>query len=187
MQSVATRSSHGTTTSVRCRRSEHELDDSPQTFQPDDRRARPDARALVRLPRRGGLGRSEYLPPARSADDKQPHRISDQADQCPGERNGKILVKRPRQRDPAVASRHPQRLSTAEKLRDPLARQPNRSQPIPHYCPLKPTTFRGMHPAIPQAASSRDNRHRPLSEQHWKLCQELRGHSQFFGVRRNFA
>ena len=42
--------------SLRHRLCEHELDDSPQTFQPDDRCARPDARALVCLPRCGGAG-----------------------------------------------------------------------------------------------------------------------------------
>ena len=33
----------------------------------------------------------------------------------------------------------------------------------------------------------RDNRHRRLSEQHRKLCQKLRGHFQYFGVRCNLA
>lgn len=31
------------------------------------------------------------------------------------------------------------------------------------------------------------NRHRPLSEQYWKLTQKLRGHYQYYGVRCNYA
>jgi group II intron reverse transcriptase/maturase len=32
----------------------------------------------------------------------------------------------------------------------------------------------------------RDNRHEPLKEQHQTLCQKLRGHIQYFGIRGNF-